>query len=63
MCAIQRVNRQDKNVRAFERGMVVGAGCTGLCQELQRCWVSRVYPEWSPIQRTSNQLNTPVGSV
>ena len=24
---------------AFEQGMVVGARCTGLCQELQLCWV------------------------
>jgi hypothetical protein len=24
---------------AFEQGMVVGARRTGLCQELQRCWV------------------------
>jgi hypothetical protein len=24
---------------AFERGIVVGARRTGLCQELQRCWV------------------------
>ena len=28
-----------KNVSAFERGIVVGARRTGLCQELQRCWV------------------------
>ena len=39
MCAIQRVNGQDKNVSAFERGMVAGARHTGLCQELQRFWV------------------------
>uniref|UniRef100_A0A8C7R1S7 Piwi domain-containing protein n=1 Tax=Oncorhynchus mykiss TaxID=8022 RepID=A0A8C7R1S7_ONCMY len=30
--------RQD--LSAFERDMVVGARCTSLCQELQRCWVS-----------------------
>ena len=38
MCAIQRVNGQDQknNVSAFERGMVVGARRTGLCQERQR---------------------------
>ena len=30
MCAIQRVNC---------RGMVVGVRRTGLCQELQRCWI------------------------
>ena len=35
-CAIQRVNGQD--LSAFERGMVVGARRTCLCQELQRCW-------------------------
>ena len=28
-----------KDLSAFERGMVVGARHTGLCQELQRCWV------------------------
>jgi hypothetical protein len=28
-----------KELSAFERCMVVGAGCTGLCQELQRWWV------------------------
>jgi hypothetical protein len=28
-----------KDLGAFERGMVVGARCTGLCQELQRYWV------------------------
>ena len=28
-----------KYLSAFERGMVVGAGCTGLHQELQRYWV------------------------
>jgi hypothetical protein len=27
-----------QNVSAFERGMVVGAMLTSLCQELQRCW-------------------------
>jgi hypothetical protein len=37
VCAIQRVNGQDKS--AFERGMVVGARRTGLYQELQCCWV------------------------
>ena len=37
MCAIQRVNGQDKILKClFELGMVVG---TGLCQELQRYWV------------------------
>ena len=28
-----------KYLSVFERGMVVGARRTGLCQELQRCWV------------------------
>ena len=28
-----------KYLSAFERGMVVGARHTGLCQELQHCWV------------------------
>ena len=39
MCAIQRVNDKTKHLGAFERGMVVGARRTGLCQELQHCWV------------------------
>ena len=38
MCAIQRLGKT-KHGSAFERGMVVGARRTGLCQELQRCWV------------------------
>ena len=28
-----------KYLSAFERGMVFGARHTGLCKELQRCWV------------------------
>ena len=28
-----------KDLSAFERGMVVGARLTGLCQERHRCWV------------------------
>ena len=28
-----------KYLNAFEQGMVVGARRTGLCEELQRCWV------------------------
>ena len=28
-----------KYLSAFERGLVVGARHTGLCQKLQRCWV------------------------
>ena len=51
--------RQD--LGAFEWGMVVGARRTGLCRELQRCWVFRAQ-EWSTTQRTSNQLDTTVGS-
>ena len=27
------------NLSDFERGVVVGARCTGLCQELKSCWV------------------------
>ena len=27
-----------RQLSAFERGMVVGARCTGLCQELPLCW-------------------------
>ena len=33
-----------KYLSAFEWGMVVGARCTGLCQELQRCWVFHDQP-------------------
>jgi hypothetical protein len=52
-----------KDLSAFETGMVVGAKRTGLCKELQRCWVfhttvSRVCQEWSTTQRTSSQLDT-----
>ena len=28
-----------KDLSVFEWSMVVGAMCTSLCQELQRCWV------------------------
>ena len=63
MCAIQRVNGQD--LSAFERGMVVGARHTGLCQELQFCWVSNtpfpLYQETT--QKTSSQLDTTVESI
>ena len=31
-----------KDLSAFERGMVVGARRTGLCQELQCCWAFHV---------------------
>ena len=57
--AIQRVNW----------GMVVGARHTGLCQELQGCWVFHdqqfcsVYQEWSTTQRTSSQLVITDGSI
>jgi hypothetical protein len=54
---------RQKDWSAFERGTVVGARHTGLCQELQRCWVSRVYEEWSTTQRTSSQLDKTVGSI
>jgi hypothetical protein len=33
-----------KYLSAFEQGMVVGARRTGLCQELQRCWVFPQFP-------------------
>jgi hypothetical protein len=68
MCAIQRVNGQDKS--AFERGMGVGARGTGFSVSrtapllgFSRSTVSRVYEEWSTIQRTSSQLDTTVGSI
>ena len=32
-----------KNVSAFEQGMVVGVRHSGLCQELQRGWVSHTH--------------------
>jgi hypothetical protein len=56
------------DLSAFERGMVCGR-CTGLCQELQRCWVSltQQFPicikHGPPPQRTSSQLDTIVGSI
>ena len=37
-----------KDLSAVERGMVVGARHTGLCQELQRCWV--FYTEQFPVR-------------
>ena len=37
MCAIQRVNGQDKIFKCLWTGYGVGARCTGLFQELQRC--------------------------
>ena len=52
---------------AFEQGMVVGSRRTGLCQELQRCWVvhaqhfPHVYQELSTTQKTLSQLDTTVG--
>ncbi|CDQ74375.1 unnamed protein product [Oncorhynchus mykiss] len=54
---------------AFERGMVVGARCTGLSVSrtatllgFSHRMVSPVYQEWSTTQRTSSQLDTAVGS-
>ena len=40
-----------EDLSAFERGMVVDARRTSLCQELQRCWVFHtqqfpVHQEW-----------------
>ena len=71
MCAIQRVNGQDKILKylsAVERGMVVGARSTGLTVSrtatllgFSRLTVSRVYQEWSTTQKTSSQLDTTVG--
>jgi hypothetical protein len=48
--------------------MVIGARLTGSCQEVQRGRVSRstvarVNQEWSTTQRTSNPLDTIVGSI
>ena len=54
-----------KDLSAFERGMVVGARCTGLSVSrnvFSRSTVSYVYQEWSSTQRTSCQLDTTVGS-
>jgi hypothetical protein len=56
------LNGQYKYLSAFERGMVVGARRTGLCEELQRCLVlhtrtvSRVYYERSTTHRSSANL-------
>uniref|UniRef100_A0A8K9X6L5 Transposase IS30-like HTH domain-containing protein n=1 Tax=Oncorhynchus mykiss TaxID=8022 RepID=A0A8K9X6L5_ONCMY len=64
MCAIQRVNRQDKilYLSAFEQGMVVDARSNGLSVSrtamllgFSRSTVSRVYQEWSTTQRTSSR--------
>jgi hypothetical protein len=54
------------NIRGY--GSTVGAGRTGFCQELQRCWVfhatiSCVNQEWFTIQMTSSELDTTVGSI
>ena len=59
MCDIQRVNGLDtKYLSAFERGMVVGARCTGLNVSRTATLlgflcstVSRVYQEWSTASR------------
>ena len=36
-----------KYLSAFERGIVVGARCTDLCQALQYCWV--FHPQQFPV--------------
>jgi hypothetical protein len=67
MCAIQRVNVQDKifTLSAFELGMVVGARRTGLSVSrtatmlcFSHSTVSRVFQEWS-----TSQCFTTVGSI
>uniref|UniRef100_A0A8K9UQS3 Uncharacterized protein n=1 Tax=Oncorhynchus mykiss TaxID=8022 RepID=A0A8K9UQS3_ONCMY len=59
-----------KDLSAFERGMEVGARIIGLSVSrtttllgCSRSTVSCVYQEWSTTQRTSNQLDTTVGSI
>ena len=51
----------------FERGIVGGALCTSLCQELQRCWVFHAQQlcvsRMATTQRTSSHLYTTVGSI
>ena len=59
-----------KYLSAFERGMVVGARCTGLSVSRTATLVgflpstvSRVDQEWSSTQRTSSLLDTTVGNI
>jgi hypothetical protein len=59
-----------KYLSAFERGMVVGARCTGFSVSttetplgFSRSTVSSVHQEWSITQKTSSQLDTTVGSI
>ena len=67
VCAIQRVNGQDKRCKSLWTGY--GSGCQAhQCQELHRCWgfhttVSRLCQDWSTTQRTSSQHDTTVGSI
>jgi hypothetical protein len=58
------------DLSAFERGLLVGA--RGTCLRVARTapllgfsqsTVSSVDEEWSTKQKTSNQLDTPVGSI
>ena len=69
MCAIQRVKGRTKDLSSFERVMIVGAWWTGLCQELQRCWVyhTKQFPvcieNGPPPKRTSSQLDITLGSI
>ena len=48
---------RQKDLTTFERGMVVGARRTGLCEELQRCCVFHVqqYPKGHPANLTQLQ--------
>jgi hypothetical protein len=67
---IHRVNGQDKDLSALERGMIIGARRPGLSmlrtttlQGFSHSTVSGVYQEWSTTRRTSSQLDTTVGSI
>jgi hypothetical protein len=56
VCAIQRVNRQDKRFKCLWNGYVSGAPAW-VCEALQHCLVFHVqqftvYEEWSTTQRT-----------
>ena len=69
MCAIQRVNGQDKIFKCLWTGH--GSKCqshrfvlrTAMLLGFSYSTVSRLYQGWSTIQRTSSQLDPTVGSV